>query len=85
MIAAFLTKLAVKYGAIGLAVLLLIGGTVAAVWTIYGKGERAGAGGITTKVQSETLRELDAARKQKERIDADVCRTPYDDRVDALR
>lgn len=60
-------------------------GLLAIATCVYTKGERAGAAGVTSKVQSETIRELDAARKQKERIDADVHRTPYDDRVDALR
>jgi hypothetical protein len=85
MIAEFFARPAIKYGAIVLAVLLLIGGTLFAVGNIYGKGERAGASSVTTKVQTETIRKVDDARKAKEKADEEVRRTPYDDRVDGLR
>jgi hypothetical protein len=70
---------------IAIAAGLLIAATGAAVWFIYHKGETAGAALVTTKVQGETIRTLDAARISKEKTDEEVRRTPYDDRADGLR
>jgi hypothetical protein len=55
------------------------------LWLVYRKGETAGAADITTRVQSEAIRTLDAARISRERTDEEVRRTPYDDRADGLR
>lgn len=70
---------------IALFAMALVAGTGAAVWLVYRKGETAGAADITNRVQSETIRTLDAARISKERTDEEVHRTPYDDRADGLR
>lgn len=83
--AAILAKPAVKYGLIALAVVILIGGTLLIVRNIYSKGEKAGEAGVTSAVQTETIRKVDDARKAKEKADEEVRRTPYDDRVDGLR
>jgi hypothetical protein len=64
---------------------LLVAATVGGLWLVYRKGETAGAADVTTRVQSETIRTLDAARISKERTDEEVLRTPYDDRADGLR
>lgn len=82
---AFLAKPAVKYAAIGIAILLLIGGTLYAVNRIYSKGETAGASVVTNAVQTETIKKIEDARQSKEKTDEEVRRTPYDDRVDGLR
>jgi len=63
----------------------LVAATASGFWLVYREGETAGAATITTQVQSETIRTLDAARISKEKTDEDVQRTPYDDRVDGLR
>lgn len=84
-LAAWLARPAVKYAAIGLAVLVLIGGTLIVVGNIYGKGRKAGEAGVTSAVQTETIRQIEGARKEKEKADEEVRRTPYDDRVDGLR
>jgi hypothetical protein len=70
---------------IALFAVALIAATGTAVSLVYRKGETAGAARVTTKVQSETIRTLDAARISKERTDEEVRRTPYDDRADGLR
>jgi hypothetical protein len=59
--------------------------TAGGLWLVYRKGETAGAADITTRIQGETVRTLDAARISKERTDEEVRRTPYDDRADGLR
>lgn len=63
-----------------LSLLLIVGAAV-----IYGKGEKAGTAAVKSAVQTETIKTLDAARISKEKTDAEVVRTPYDDRVDGLR
>jgi uncharacterized membrane-anchored protein len=85
VVATWLAKPAVKYGLIALAVLSLVGGTLLIVRNIYSKGEKAGGAGVTSAVQTETIRQVDDARKAKEKADAEVRRTPYEDRVDGLR
>ena len=64
---------------------MLAAATAGGLCLVYRKGETAGAADITTRVQSETIRTLDAARISKERTDEEVHRTPYDDRADGLR
>lgn len=70
--------------------LIIIGALLAAVLTaggimyIYSKGEKAGSSGVTTKVQQETIKTLDAARKAKDQADKDVRSQPYDERVESL-
>lgn len=85
VLAAWVAKPAVKHGLIALAVLILIGGTLLIVRSIYSKGEKAGGAGVSSAVQTETIRKVDDARKAKEKADEEVRRTPYDDRVDGLR
>jgi len=67
------------------AVAVLVACTAGGMWLVYHKGETAGAADITTKVQSETIKSLDAARISKENTDEEVHRTPYGDRADGLR
>jgi hypothetical protein len=67
------------------AVAALIGCTAGGIWLVYRSGETAGAADGTTKLQSETIRSLDAARISKEKTDEEVRRTPYGDRADSLR
>ncbi|WP_428659481.1 hypothetical protein [Reyranella sp.] len=74
-----------KPALIAVAAGLLVAVTAAGVWLVYRKGETAGAADITTRVQSETIRTLDAARVSREKTDEEVQRTPYDDRADGLR
>lgn len=69
---------------------LAIGATVIAlvlggVFTIYHKGETSGAAGVTTAVQGRVISETERARKDKEKADEDVQRTPYSGRVDGLQ
>lgn len=69
----------------------IVGGALAVVLTaggimwIYNKGETAGSSKVTTAVQKETIKAGEAARISKERTDAEVHATPYDDRADGLR
>lgn len=81
----WLAKPAVKYAAIGLAVLVLIGATAWVLRSEFNKGRKAGEAGVTSAVQTETIRQVDDSRKAKEKADAEVRRTPYEDRVDGLR
>lgn len=68
-----------------MAILALISGTLIVVGNIYGKGKKSGEAGVSSVVQTEAIRQVDGARKQKENADGEVRRTPYDDRVDGLR
>ena len=70
---------------IAIAAGLLVAATAAGLGLVYRKGETAGAADITTSVQGETIRTLDAARISREKTDEEVQRTPYDDRADGLR
>ncbi len=74
-----------KPALIAIAAGLLVGATAGGVCLIYRKGWSAGSAAVTTEVQSETIRTLDAARISRERTDEEVHRTPYDDRADGLR
>jgi hypothetical protein len=82
---AFFAKPAVKYGAIALAILLLIAATLFAVNRIYGKGEDAGKAEVTTKVQEETIKKTDEARKDKVEADEEIRAKPIDAVIDGLR
>jgi hypothetical protein len=82
---AFLMKPAVKYGAIALAILALIVGTLWVVNSIYGKGEKSGKAEVTTKVQEETIKKTDEARKDKVEADEKVRDKPIDAVIDGLR
>lgn len=66
-------------------VLALIGGGFALYHSVYTKGEKAGAAEVTTKVQTETIKAGEAARINREKVEDEVRRTPYDDRADGLR
>jgi hypothetical protein len=82
---AFLAKPAVKYGAIGLAFLVLL---AAALWYVRDTrkaGEKAGAAEVTTKVQEETIKKTDEARKDKVEADEKVRDKPIDAVIDGLR
>ena len=70
---------------IAIAVAALVAAPAGGRWLGYRQGETAGAADITTRVQNETIRTLDAARISRERTDEEVQRTPYDDRTDGLR
>lgn len=70
---------------LALAAGLLVAATACGLWLVYRTGETAGAADAATRVQSETIRTLDAARISRERTDEEVQRTPYDDRADRLR
>lgn len=65
-----------------LAAVVLVGG---AIFYIYGKGERAGSADVVAKVNAETVRTLDAARRNKERIEDAVRDAPLDSVIDGLR
>ena len=65
--------------------LLAVALTAGGIACVYQRGEEAGSGAITTAVQSETIKTLDAAQKSKEKADEAVRRTPLDDLVDGLR
>jgi len=70
---------------IALVAAALVAATAGSIWLVYRKGETSGAADVTTRVQSETIRTLDAARISRERTDEEVHRTPYHDRTDGLR
>lgn len=59
---------------------LIVGAAV-----IYREGKDTGKAAVRDAVQTQTIKTLDAARISKEKTDAEVVRTPYDDRVDGLR
>ena len=82
---AFLAKPAVKYVALGIAILLLIGGTLFAVNRIYSKGEDASRAKVISDVQTETIQKTDEARKDKERANETVRDKPIDAVIDGLR
>ncbi|MBR2813492.1 MAG: hypothetical protein IKE60_02495 [Reyranella sp.] len=81
----FLTTPLAKGIAVSLVALILIGGTVWVLRSEFSKGQKAGAAGVSSAVQTETIRKVDDSRKAKEKADEEVRRTPYDDRVDGLR
>jgi uncharacterized membrane protein len=81
---AWLAKPAVKYGLFGAAALALAGLVVWVLRDEFAKGHRAGAAGVTGAVQTETIRTVEGARKQKEKAREEVRKTPYDRRVDEL-
>lgn len=59
--------------------------TLAVLGVVYGKGEKAGASNVTTKVQETTIKTLDAARTDKEKANEKVRNTPLDAVIDGLR
>jgi hypothetical protein len=85
LVPAFLAKPAIKYGALALAILALIVGTLWVVSSIYGKGEKSGKAEVTTKVQTETIKKTDEARKDKEKANETVRDKPIDAVIDGLR
>lgn len=74
-----------KPALIAIAAGLLIAATGTVVWVIYHKGEVSGSADVKAKVATETVKKLDDARLTKEKIDAEVGRTPYADKPDQLR
>lgn len=85
MIAELFAKPAIKYGAIALAVLLIAGGVTYVLSSYYGKGFTAGETKVIDAVQTDTINATEKARTDKEKTNAEVRDTPYDDRVDGLR
>lgn len=63
---------------------VLAGIVVIAGVTIFNKIEDAGAQRAVNAVQTDTIKQMDNARKQKQRIDEEIRTTPYTDRVDRL-
>lgn len=67
----------------------LIGGSVIAAIALAGylylKGHDAGQADIKSAVQTETIQRVERARIVKEKVDEEVRRTPYVDRVDSLQ
>ncbi len=69
----------------------IIGGLLAVVLTaggfmwVFSEGKSAGAGKVTTAVQTETIKAGETARIKREKADEDVRATPYGDRADGLR
>lgn len=66
----------------GLAAVVL---TVGGVAYIFSEGKDAGSSAIKTEVQSKTIETINSAREAKEKADAEVRATPYQERVDGLR
>lgn len=81
----FLATPLAKVVSVSLIALVLIGGTAWLLRSEFSKGRKAGEAGVTSAVQTETIRQVEGARQQKEKADEEVRRTPYDDRVDGLR
>ncbi len=73
-----------RYWPIAIAILIVIGVGIS-YYFVYGKGEKAGAAGVTNAVQTDAIKKQDAARISKEKTDEEVRNTPYDKRVDGLR
>lgn len=65
--------------AVGIAAILGV------VGFIYWEGKSSGQSEVRTQVQTETIHQLDEARKDKDKAHEKVTATPYDDRVDLLR
>lgn len=82
---AFLARPAVKYIAIGLAALALLGVAAWYIRSTYTEGKKSGAAEVTTKVQEETIKKTDEARKDKVKADEAVRDKPIDAVIDGLR
>ena len=82
---AFLAGPALKYGLIGLGILALIAGALFYVDSVRRDGKKAGASEVTTKVQEETIKKTDEARKDKEKANEEVRTKPLDAVIDGLR
>lgn len=81
-IPAFLAKPAFKYGAMALAVVGLIVVVVLYIDGVRRDGKKAGAAEVTGAVQTETIKKLDEARKEKARTDEKNRNTPIDELID---
>lgn len=84
-ISSMAAKPAVKFGAIALVALALVGGTVWVLRGEFSKGEKAGAAGVTNAVQTETIRRTNEALQDKERANEKARDTPIDSVIDGLR
>lgn len=82
---AFLGKPLFKYGALAIAVLLLVVGVVLYIDGVRRDGRKAGAAEVTGAVQTETIKKTEAARKEKAQTDEKVRTTPIDGVIDGLR
>lgn len=85
MIAAFLAKPAVKYGIAAALALGLVIGALLVVNHIYRKGETAGAGKVSGAVMEKTIKDIEAARKEKAETDEKVRNAPIDRVIDGLQ
>lgn len=83
-IGAFFAKPLIKYGAIALVLLGLVGFALWYIDDVRDEGAEAGASTVINEVQAETIKKLHEAQQSKEKTDEEVRRTPYDDRVDGL-
>ena len=82
---AFLAKPAVKYGAMALAVVGLVVVVVLYIDGVRRDGKKAGAAEVAGAVQTETIKKLDEARKEKAKADEKVRNAPIDGVIDGLR
>ncbi len=64
---------------------LVIAGVLGVVNHIYTKGEKAGASGVTTAVQGETIKQTEKARQDKEKVNEAIRDKPLDAVIDGLR
>ena len=82
---AFLAKPAVKYGALAIALVVLVGVVGWYIRDTREDGKKSGAAEVTTKVQTETIKKTDEARKDKVQADEKVRDKPIDAVIDGLR
>ena len=85
MVAAFLAKPAVKYGAIALAIVGMIVVVVLYLDGVRSDGKKAGAAEVTGAVQTETIKKVDEARKEKAKTDEKIRNAPLDSVIDGLQ
>jgi len=83
-IATFFAKPLVKYGAVALATVALIGGVLLYLNSVENKGRAAGKAEVTGAVQADTIKKTQDAVKAKDKADDDVSKTPYRDLIDNL-
>ncbi len=83
-IVAWLAKPAVKWGAVALAVLAMAGIVTWVLTSTYKAGTTAGKAEVTGAVQKKTIETTTEHQQRKDRIDDEVAKTPYKDKLDAL-
>lgn len=82
---AFFAKPLVKYGALAIAVLLLVGGVVLYIDGVRREGRKDGAATVTNAVQADNIKQNEAARREKDKANAKASDTPVDVLIDGLR